>query len=325
MGELAVIINSYNRIGLLKDALSSVTEALRRCEKTGEVFVFEAGSEDGSLQYLREKQATSDVPLRIIEPGPQEDTSFAAGVNRAIKEAENRLSNLKWCLLYETDNYIQRPEALREALDLIENRPELGALGFTVERHNGRKAGYGERFPTVSSFVLGQQISAVLNLLEPQPEWQEEAGHRFSYSDVVYTSPLLVSHECWTEVGGMDQEVFPFTGSDVDLCWRISKSGKKCGVLDTEGVIHDNRQIQSEWSANRVLRFHESRWKLLSRHRGMNEVAVRSGLFLRHVLEIFGLLVLFLVGRRPAKKISSRLKLLNRLVDGYSRRSSKIE
>jgi GT2 family glycosyltransferase len=322
MGELAVIINSYNRIGLLKDALPSVMDALRHCEKTGEVFVFEAGSDDGSLRYLKEKQATSDVPLRIIEPGPEDDTSFAAGVNRAIEEAEDRLSNLKWCLLYETDNYIKRPEVLREALDLIERRAELGALGFTVEWHNGQEREYGERFPTVSSFVLGQQVSAALDLLKPQPDWREEAGHRFSYADVVYTSPLLVSHECWVEVGGMDQEVFPFTGSDVDLCWRISKFGKKCGVLDTTGVIHDNRQIQSEWSAGRVLRFHESRWKVLSRHRGINRAVVKSGLFVRHLLEVLGLLVLLLIGRRSANKLSSRLKLLSCLAQGYRREKS---
>jgi len=317
MGELAVIINSFNRLELLKGALSSATEALRHCDQAGEVFVFEAGSNDGSLQYLKEQKRRSSVPIRIIEPGPGEDTSFAAGVNRAVAEAEARLSDLQWCLLYETDNYFKRPEALQEALDLIQRRPEVGALGFTVERHDGRKVGYGEQFPTALSFLAGQQISAALKLVEPQPAWQKEADHRFSYGEVVYTSPLLVSRECWVEVGGRDHETFPFTGSDVDLCWRISKAGRKCGVLDTEGVIHDNRQIHSEWSERRVLRFHESRWKVLRRHRDINETLVKMGLFGRHVLEIFGLLVLVLMGRRSAKKIATRFTLLGRLPEGY--------
>jgi len=318
MGELAVIINSFNRVELLKDAIASVTEALRLSDQAGGIFVFEAGSNDGSLQFLKKEKRKSKVPIRVIEPGPGENTSFAAGVNRAIREAEAQLSDLEWCLLYETDNYLKRPEVLQEALDLIQRRPELSSLGFTVEQHDGVKAGYGEQFPTATSFVLGQTLSSMLGLHGPDPTWKEEAGHRFTYSDVVYTSPLLVRHECWEDVGGMDEDAFPFTDSDIDLCWRLRKKGYQCAVLDTTGVVHDNREVASEWSEERVERFHRSRMKVILRHRDVRVEVIQIFLFLRHIVEIPMLALLSFIGKRPLESVATRFKLLRGVFSCYN-------
>lgn len=314
---LAVIVNSYNRVNLLREALSSLVESLADSPIDASITIFDAGSSDGSIEYIEQFAKRASIPVYLVQPDTNEDSSFAAGVNKAIQEAAREHPEIKWCFLYETDNCLKNPAALLEGIRLLKQHKELAAVGFTVERHDGRKASYGERFPTSLSFVLGQQVSAALDLLDPQPVWRKEGNYRFAYADVVYTSPLLISYECWIEVGGMSQEVFPFTGSDVDLCWRISKSGKRCGVLDIKGVVHDNRQIQSEWSASRVLRFHESRWKILQRHRNMNETVVKGGLLVRHISEILGLFILFLMGRRSLENIANRFKLLTRLSEGY--------
>jgi len=51
--ELVVIINSFNRCSLLERAMTSLTEALRSARFGSAIIVFEAGSSDGSLEFLK--------------------------------------------------------------------------------------------------------------------------------------------------------------------------------------------------------------------------------------------------------------------------------
>lgn len=314
---LAAVINSYNRLDLLKQALPSLLESLSEVPFGASVTVFDAGSTDGSVEYVERVRGNADIPVHIVEPGSNEDSSFAAGVNAAVEEAQGRYPETKWFFLYETDNYLENPQALREGIDLLEGREELAAIGFTVERHDGRKAGYGKKFPTTTSLILGQQVSSWLGLLTPDPTWKQENGHRFTYCDVVFTSPLLVKSECWREIGGMDQEAFPFTDSDTDLCWRIQENGKRCGVLDIRGVIHDNQQVQSEWSERRVRLLHESKFKVLKKHRDLRTEIVKPALMLRHLFEILGLTFLCLLRKRPMESITARFRLLGSVQTDY--------
>jgi GT2 family glycosyltransferase len=281
------------------------------------VVVFDAGSTDGSVEYVQEVNRKVDTPIHILQPNEGENSSFAAGVNTAIEFAAEEYPELEWCLLYETDNYLKNPRAVGAAIDLLQRREDLGAVGFTVEQHNGATVGYGESFPTVTSFVLGQQLSSLLGLHTPNPTWQTEAGHRFAYSEVVYTSPLLVRYECWEDVGGMDQSAFPFTDSDIDLCWRLHKNGSRCAVLDTTGIVHDNREVDSEWSKERVERFHRSRMKVILRHRDVRREVIQIFLLLRHMAEIPVLLFLSLIGARPLESVANRLKLLRGVFSCY--------
>jgi len=315
---LSVVINSYNRVDLLEGALLSLVQGLGDVSLDTSIVVFDAGSTDGSVGCVRKMDEKVDPPIHLIQPEEGESGSFAAGVNTAIEFAADEYPELEWCLLYETDNYLKNPDAIVEAIDLLQQRQELAAVGFAVERHDGVKAGYGERFPTATSFVLGQTLSSVLGLEAPNPTWREEAGHRFTYSDVVYTSPLLVRHDCWEDVGGMDQDAFPFTDSDIDLCWRLQKKGYRCAVLDTTGVVHDNREVASEWSEERVERFHRSRMRVLLRHRDVRVEVIQIFLFLRHIAEIPILALLSVMGRRPLESVATRLKLLRGVFSCYN-------
>jgi GT2 family glycosyltransferase len=306
----SAIINSFNRVDLLKEALPSLLEGVRKVSVGTSVVVFDAGSTDGSIEYIQNMQEETETPIHLIEPSEGEDTSFSAGVNAGVAYAADRYPELKWCFLYETDNYLAHPEALEEGLRLLRRREELGAVGFTVEKRSGEKTEFGKPFPTVSSFVLGQRPKSWLGLGEPDVEWRTDQGQRFSYCDVVHTSPLLVEQELWKEIGGMDSDTFPFSDSDVDLCWRIAKQGRKCGVLDVRGVMHDNLQQESEWSKSRVLRFHQGRFRVLRKHRGRIVDTIRPLLLVRHFIEWIGLFLMWTVGKRPASVLESRFHLM---------------
>ena len=285
--ELAVIINSFNRRSLLEKAVGALMPALRELPFGAATLVFEAGSQDGSREFLEQwaKENPRDE-LQIVTPAAGAPTSFSAGVNTACAAALERYPQVRWLLLYETDNWISGPEPLLRARTLLAAEPQLAAAGFTVRLHTGARCGFGIRFPTVASFVAGQNLTALWKLDRQGMGVRRRVGDiEWFPCDAVFTSPLLIRREAWEASRGFDAEAFPFSESDVDWAWRCARLGWRMAVMESAAVVHDNLTVASAWSANRVIDFHRSRLRLLRRHRGSWVSAIKPLLFCRHLAE----------------------------------------
>ncbi|EDX75198.1 glycosyl transferase, group 2 family protein [Coleofasciculus chthonoplastes PCC 7420] len=317
--ELAVIINSFNRLSLLREALPSVTQALKQTPIESAVIIFEAGSTDGSVQFIEDYSANIQQPQIIcLCPSADTDRSFSAGCNFAVQFAAQKFPRLKWCFFFETDNLIKNESALPLAMKLLEQEENLAAVGFTVETYDGRKAGFGSRFPTPLAFLVGQQLSQRLGLQQMKiSQWHPFLGVRWGVSDVVFTSPLLVRYSAWQSTGGMDTARFPYSDCDSDWCWRVYEKGFRVAVLDVPGVIHDNKMQASAWSGNRVINFHQARFRLLLMHRGQGIVLLKPLLFLRHGLEFFLLIFISCCSERATKSLENRAILSKTVFKGY--------
>ena len=82
--ELVAIINSFNRRSLSERAVTSLTGALRSARFGSAIIVFEAGSTDGSAEFLRtwgENHPADNV--MVIESGTDR-RSFSDGVNLGV-------------------------------------------------------------------------------------------------------------------------------------------------------------------------------------------------------------------------------------------------
>ena len=315
--ELVAIINSFNRRELLEKAIGSLATALRNGSLGCAIVVFDAGSTDGSLQFLEDWQTQNPLDNLELVQAEGNRTSFSEGVNIACNIAIERFPDTRWLFLYETDNYIADAAPIRGAISLLKLQPQLAAAGFTVKRHDGSFCGYGMRFPTAVSFALGQNLAMRWNLYRPNASpWQETGGIRWRTCDIVFTSPLLVRREAWEQTGGFDTESFPFSDSDLDWAWRCAKAGWSMGVIASDAVIHDNLSRASPGSPNRVVDFHRSRLRLLKRHRGNHVAWIKPLLFLRHSLESFAL------ARRDdplsGEKLAKRQEMLRSVWNDYS-------
>ncbi|MDQ2867329.1 MAG: glycosyltransferase [Verrucomicrobiota bacterium] len=314
--ELVAIVNSFNRRALLERAIRSLFAALREGRIGSAVVVFEAGSNDGSREFLETWQRENPGdPLLVIAPQGAK-SSFSDGVNSACATALEKFSACRWLFLYETDNALHHAAPLTSAISLLAQESQLAAAGFTVALENGERVGYGMRFPGALSLALGQNISYWLNLHRPNSSpWRDTGGVRWRECDVVFTSPLLIRREAWEQSGGFDAEAFPFSDSDLDWAWRCAKLGWKMAVIEGDGVVHDNFTQMSAWSTGRVLDFHRSRMRLLRRYRGATVALIKPLLFARHALE----LLLLRARRDPsaAAKIERRRQLLGTVWSDY--------
>jgi GT2 family glycosyltransferase len=318
--ELVAIINSFNRRELLERAIGSLTQALRTAAFDSAIIVFDAGSTDGSCEFLNiwceQNPADNLIVATSSTNGP---SSFADGVNTACSTALARFPDCRWLFLYETDNWLGSIKPLHEAISLLEAEPGLAAAGFTVRRHNGILCGYGMRFPSSISLALGLNLAVRWNLERPNASaWRETNGIRWRTSDVVFTSPLLIRRAAWEQSGGFDAGAFPFSDSDLDWAWRCAKLGWKTAVIESRDVVHDNLRQASAWSSDRVVDFHRSRLRLLRRHRGDRVTLIKPLLFFRHLVE-----TMMLMGRSKsdsvaAAKLAKRRQLLNSVWTDYS-------
>jgi glycosyltransferase involved in cell wall biosynthesis len=199
----------------MQPALNCLYQALDNCPYKAAIVVFDAGSTDGSREWLRKFAQESDkVAIHILEPQAGEDTSFSAGINTACQYAQSKYPKNSYYLFYETDNQLASTEPIAIAARLLEKTPELAAVGFTVAKHSGEKAGYGASFPTVFQFLLGQNLTYLWHLDAPQSNWQPFENLRWTACDIVFTSPILVKRIAWEQSQGLDQELFPFSDCD---------------------------------------------------------------------------------------------------------------
>lgn len=317
--ELVGIINSFNRLALLREGLPSLIQALRQTPLKSAVIIFDAGSTDGSVEFIEEfTDSNPETEIICLRPSKDMDRSFSAGCNFGVQSAAQRFPHLQWCFFFETDNFIKNELALSLAVKLIEQKPELAAIGFTVETHDGKKAGFGSRFPTLLSFLLGQQLSQKFGLEKMDiNEFYPFAEVRWGISDIIFTSPLLVRYSAWNSTNGMDTARFPYSDCDNDWCWMVYKKGWRVAVLDISGVIHDNKMQFSAWSANRVINFHQARFRLLLKHRGNLILWLKSVLFIRHGFELLLLILRALHSEQAKKSIQQRCLMMKIVYRNY--------
>jgi GT2 family glycosyltransferase len=313
--ELSVIINSFNRLQLLRESLSSIAQSLSiALPGKFSILIFDAGSTDGSIEFVQQfASENQEFPLICICPESDVDSSFSAGCNAGIQRASEVFINLKWCLLFETDNSISNPQALSLAIKLLQQENSLAGVGFTVEG-----SGFCAGFPSIISFILGQQLSHRLGLEQMKIQtWYPFANSQWGYSDVVFTSPMLIRYSAWKATGGMDVVNFPFSDSDSDWCWSAHEKGWSLAILDVSGVIHDNKMTPSSWSGQRVLNFHQARLRLLLKHKGLWVMWFKPLLLFRHTLEFFVLLFKVVFDKNAIKSLTQRKVLIQSLFRNY--------
>ena len=176
--DIAIIINSFNRLDLLRECLRVLSDWIPGSSLQNRFIavVYDAGSTDGSVQWLVDNSAKMNFPVEVILPEAGDDTSFAAGLNTGVRFAKEKFASIQYLLLYETDNQILEAAPLEQALTHLESIDNLAACGFTVRKHDGSPAGVGQPFPSLFNFAIGKNIVNVFQLEAAAPSRKQRAA-----------------------------------------------------------------------------------------------------------------------------------------------------
>ncbi len=215
--SLSVVIPTKDRA----EALGRTLDALEAQEAGGatlEAVVVDNGSNDGTLEQVRAREADGGLSIRLLE---QPEGGPAAARNAGVAAASGEV------LLFLGDD--TEPEdrgLLRAHLDLHAARPE----------------------PTYG--VLGRITWTPRKPVTPFMRWLENGGPQFHYCDLApgpvdaasyfYSSHASVKRAFFERVGGFDERFPTAAVEDTELGVRLADAGFELDYHPELLVLHDH-------------------------------------------------------------------------------------
>lgn len=218
---VAVIILNWNGEKLLSEFLPSVDRFTPR--RIADVIVADNGSTDGSLDLLR--RDFPDVAVLSFD----KNLGFAAGYNRALRE-----TGYRYTVLLNSDVAV-KDDWLTPLFDYMEAHPDVAACQPKIRSYRnpamfeyaGAAGGFLDRngYP----YCRGRIFASV----EP------DNGQYDDSVDVDWASGacLMVRTADYEAVGGLDASFFAHM-EEIDLCWRLRRSGRRVVAVGDAAVFH---------------------------------------------------------------------------------------
>ena len=251
---LSVIIVNYNVKYYLEQCLESVRRASRGLQV--EVFVVDNLSTDGSIAYLKER-----FP-EVIYIENRENVGFARANNQAIRQSSGR-----YVLLLNPDTIVAE-HTFTDFIHFMDQHPEAGGAGAYMLRTDGTFALESRRgLPT--PFVAFCKMSGLASLM---PKSRVFGRYYMRYLDenqaneieVISGAFMWLRREALDKAGLLDEDFFMY-GEDIDLSYRIVKSGYKNYFLPSL-MLHYKGESTEKSSYRYVYTFYQAMQLFFNKH-----------------------------------------------------------
>ena len=212
MPTVSVIIVSYKVRYYIEQCLNSVLRSVADAQ----ILVVDNNSDDGSVEYLRERFPQAAIIANDFNAG------FGKANNMALAKATGRY------VLFLNPDTVVAERTIPGCIEYMEAHPEVGAVGVRMQYGNGRFALESRRsLPTPS--VSFWHMTGLGKLF---PKSKVFAKYHRTYLDkdsecpidVVSGAYMFVRKEALDRTGGFDEAFFMY-GEDIDLSYRILQAG----------------------------------------------------------------------------------------------------
>ncbi|MBR4794142.1 MAG: glycosyltransferase family 2 protein [Bacteroidaceae bacterium] len=224
MPAVSVIIVSYKVRYYIEQCLNSVLRSV----PDAQILVVDNKSDDGSVEYLRERFPRAEVIANDYNAG------FGKANNMALAKATG-----KYVLFLNPDTVVAE-RTIPGCIEYMDEHPEAGAVGVRMQYGDGRFALESRRsLPTPS--VSFWHMTGLGRLF---PRSKVFARYHLTYLDrdvecpidVVSGAYMFVRKEALDKTGGFDESFFMY-GEDIDLSFRILQQGYQNRYLPIP-IIH---------------------------------------------------------------------------------------
>jgi len=262
--RLSVIIVNFNVKYFLEQCLLSVQKSATHLHV--EIIVVDNNSKDGSIPYLQPKFPE----VKFI--GSETNLGFAKACNKGLKCSNGEL------ILFLNPDTIVAEDCFTKCIGFFEMHPDCGAVGVKMVDGSGNFLKESKRsFP---SPVTSLYKLFGLTTLFPKSKifGRYHLGHLDKNTDhqvdVLAGAFMMVRRKVLDEVGGFDETFFMY-GEDVDLSYRIQKSGYKNYYFAGTTIIHFKGESTRRGSLNYVKLFYNAMSIFVHKHYGRT----RAGIF----------------------------------------------
>lgn len=273
---VSIVIVNYRVKYFLEQTIRSAMEALSGIDGEGEIIVVDNNSGDDSVSFIRQRFGDS---ITIIEN--RDNPGFARANNQGFTVAKGEFT-----LILNPDTIIGH-DTIKECIEWMNSHDDCGAIGVRMLDGNGDFLPESKRAftsPWVSTCkLLGlsrlfpkSRIFARYNL----PYLSEKEPHRV---DTLAGAFIFIRTHILNSLGQFDEDFFMY-GEDIDLSYRIVKSGYHNYYLPIP-IIHYKGQSTIKGSIRYVKVFYSSMLifyrKHYSHYNWFFSVMVRFGIFFR--------------------------------------------
>ena len=212
MPAVSVIIVSYKVRYYIEQCLNSVLRSV----PDAQILVVDNKSDDGSVEYLRERFPQAEVIANDYNAG------FGKANNIALAKAIG-----KYVLFLNPDTVVAE-RTIPGCVEYMDAHPEVGAVGVRMQYGDGRFALESRRsLPTPS--VSFWHMTGLGRMF---PKSKVFARYHLTYLDrdgecpidVVSGAYMFTRKEVLDKTGGFDESFFMY-GEDIDLSYRIKLEG----------------------------------------------------------------------------------------------------
>ena len=221
--KLSIIIVNYNVKYYLEQCLNSIQKSVK--DHQVEVIVTDNASSDGSIEYLEPKFPQ----VKFI--ANKENAGFARANNQAIKTSSG-----EYVMLLNPDTIIGE-NTITDCIRFMDNTPDAGATGVRMLKSNGMFALESRRgIPT--PFTSFCKMTGLCNHF-PKSRFfgkyymQYLDSSKINEIEIISGAFMFIRRTALEKSGLLDEDFFMY-GEDIDLSYRILKTGAKNYYLPTE-------------------------------------------------------------------------------------------
>jgi GT2 family glycosyltransferase len=281
--QLSIIIVSYNVKYFLEQCLASVQRAMEGLQ--AEVFVVDNYSEDGSVEYLQSKYSSA----KFIQN--EKNVGFAKANNIALK-----LCKGEYVLFLNPDTII--PEnILKDCISFFQTYSDAGALGVQMLDGSGSFLPESKRaFP--SAIVSFCKLSGLAALFPKSSLFNKYALGNLNKDetheiDIISGAFMMSRNNLLQKLNGFDESFFMY-GEDIDLSYRLKKTGYKNYYLGNLKIVHFKGESIGNNKIKHTRAFYNAMHVFVDKYyNGFNgsflKILLRLGIFIRSCTSFFAL------------------------------------
>lgn len=245
--KISIVVVNYNVEFFLEQCLNSVRKSLENV--SGEVFVVDNFSIDGSVEMVRQK-----FPEFILIDN-KENLGFSKANNQAM-----RLAKGEYVLLLNPDTVVEE-DSFEKIIQFMDENPDAGGLGVKMVDGKGRFLPESKRgLPTP-----GVAFYKIFGFSRLFPKSKTFGKYHLGYLDenetheidILSGAFMLMQNKALEKVGLLDEAFFMY-GEDIDLSYRITKGGYKNYYYPKTSIIHYKGESTKKSSVNYVLVFYKA-------------------------------------------------------------------
>ena len=254
--DLTICLVNWNTCRMLQECLESIianTDELRI-----EIFVIDNASTDGSVEMVR--NTYPDIGLIVNK----RNTGFSKANNQGIE-----ISRGRHVLLLNPDTIVL-PGALTAMVSFLDTHPTAGAVAARLLNSDGSLQYSLRHFPSfLTPFTENTNLAEIpgIRCFSKRSRLMDWSHDTVREVEQPAGAAFMIKSSCIETLGSLDSCYHMFF-EDVDLCYRIRKSGWKIFYLPEARIIHHGGQsvkkrtdmgVQFYRSLIKYFRFHHGR------------------------------------------------------------------